>query len=230
MQFFIWALNYYKHRPLFFLKENGRVSEIMTIVVPNIGHIFVHFAEESGKMRCHLDSPQRQTSVEYIERRVRFAWNLAAHPHDIMFRIYSPYFQASYNAISVSHVTGHLCARPNAGLFATRSDVSRTPMCFGNTVRGWHPFEAPSFHYALKATIDSVNLHLKGVKNHFTYSSGYIHCAYVLPRTSTTSPTRKCVTFNGVPDNDETMNILNWINSLWSYENTDLLAIQHRAL
>lgn len=134
----------------------------MAVVAPNVGHSVVQFTEKRGQRWRYIFSRQWQRRVEYVDDRVRFAWNThTAHPHHVVFRVDAPNFHATNDTITISHVTGHLCARPDACLFATRTDVTGSSMRFRDTVRSWHTMEAPPFHYALKATIDSVNLQFK---------------------------------------------------------------------
>lgn len=46
-------------------------------------------------------------------------------------------------------------SRPNTRFGTTRTNISGSSMRFGNSMRCWHTFESPTFHYSLKTAIES---------------------------------------------------------------------------
>lgn len=58
---------------------------------------------------------------------------------------------------NVPFLPREICS-PQPEFFASRTDVAGTSMGYGNTVRSWHTYDAPSFHYTLKDAIDSVDM------------------------------------------------------------------------
>lgn len=172
------------------LEGNGVILEVVHLIIPNVlGRILRTFVE-CGKWQRFLGLAQRKNCVVNVDQTIGGAGHSAAlHPHHIVFGIDAPNAQTLDDSPTVAHVTGHLGAGPDATLFTATTNVAGTSMRLSHTMGGGHALEAVTLNHTLEAMIHAAR-ESGTVRREYDRERERVP-TYVLPRTSTNSPTLK---------------------------------------
>lgn len=130
----------------------------MHLIVPYVIGRILGTVVECGKRQCILGLAQWKNCVVDVDQSVGGAGHSAAlNPHYIVLSIDTPNAQSLNDTPTITHVTRHLGAGPDATFFTSATDVARTSMCFRHTMGSRHALEAVTLDHTLKTMIDAEN-------------------------------------------------------------------------